>query len=118
VLLPGRSTLVTLGFRPSSQGTKTATLVSYSSDTQDGPLELRLSRMGRGQDESDDTPESAAMSTSYLLVDPGQMLQGQQVTGSANACNNGEEKGALAAIFMVNGSAEQSQSVSVSGGSV
>jgi len=57
------------------------------------------------------------MSMSYLLIDPVQVLPGQQVLISANVCNSGEEKGSLSANLMVNGSVEQSQSVAVSGGS-
>jgi hypothetical protein len=57
------------------------------------------------------------MSMSYLLIDPAQVLPGQQVVISANVCNSGEEKGSLSATLTVNGSAEQSQSVAVSGGS-
>jgi hypothetical protein len=57
------------------------------------------------------------MDTSYFLVDPLQVLPGQQVTVSANICNSGEEKGSLTATLSVNGVAEQSQSVAVTGGS-
>ena len=57
------------------------------------------------------------MSTNYLLVDPPQVLPGQQVTISASVCNSGEEKGSQSVVLSVNGVAEQSQSVSASGGS-
>jgi hypothetical protein len=62
-------------------------------------------------------PEPASMATSYLSVDPAQVLPGQEVRVSANVCNQGGEKGSLTVALVVNGAAEQSQSVSVSGGS-
>ena len=57
------------------------------------------------------------MSVSYLFIDPLLVLPGQQVTVSANVCNQGEERGTQTVTLMVNGVAEQSQSVGVSGGS-
>lgn len=67
---------------------------------------------------SEDRPlEPAKMVVNYLNVDPAQVLPGQEVRISANICNSGEEKGSLGASLVVNGSVEQSQSVSVSGGS-
>jgi len=62
-------------------------------------------------------PEPAHMVANGLLVDPPQVLPGQEVRVSANVCNSGEEKGSLTASLAVNGVAEQSQSVAVSGGS-
>jgi len=62
-------------------------------------------------------PEPAHMVANGLLVDPQQVLPGQEVRVSANICNSGEEKGSLTASLAVNGVAEQSQSVGVSGGS-
>lgn len=53
----------------------------------------------------------------FYSVDPVQVLPGQEVRVSANVCNSGEEKGSLAVSLRVNGAVEQSQSVSVSGGS-
>jgi PKD repeat protein len=64
----------------------------------------------------DDTPEPAKLGVSYLHIDPLQVLPGQEVTVSANVCNNGEERGTRTISFMVNGEAVESQSVSVSGG--
>lgn len=61
--------------------------------------------------------EPAKMGANYLSVDPRQVLPGQEVRVSANVCNSGEEKGSLTAVLAVNGAAEQSQSVAVSGGS-
>ena len=116
LLLPGRSTYVILRFCPSSPGRKTATLIIYSNDPFEDPLELALTGTGL-QAKGVDAPDPASMSTSYLLIDPAQVLPGQQVLISANVCNSGEERGSLSAILMVNGSAEQSQSVAVSGGS-
>ena len=61
--------------------------------------------------------EPAMMSVSYLNVDPQQVLPNQEVIVSANVCNQGEEDGTKTATLMMNGNAEQSQSVGVSGGS-
>jgi len=67
--------------------------------------------------ERDEAPESADLGVSYLLVDPVQVLPNQEVTVSANVCNQGEERGSKTVSLMVNGVAEQSQTVGVSGGS-
>jgi hypothetical protein len=65
----------------------------------------------------DEAPvEPARLMCSYLLVDPVQVLPGQQVIVSANVCNGGGERGSKTATLFVNGTAEQSQSVAVSGG--
>ncbi len=67
---------------------------------------------------SEDRPlEPAHMMANYLSIDPQQVLPGQEVRISANVCNSGEEKGSLTASLEVNGDAEQSQSIAVSGGS-
>ncbi len=60
--------------------------------------------------------EPAKMSTSYLNIDPVQVLPNQEVTVSANICNQGGEDGSSTATLSVNGTAEQSQAVTVSGG--
>jgi len=117
VILPGRSAEVILRFCPSSPGTKLATLVVYSNDPLDDPIELGLTARALLQEKRDDAPAPASMSMSYLLIDPLQVVPGQQVKVSANVCNSGEERGSVTATLMVNGSAEQSQSVAVSGGS-
>jgi len=62
-------------------------------------------------------PEPANMVVSYLNIDPAQVLPNQEVTVSANICNNGEERGSKTVSLMVNGEAVASQSVGVSGGS-
>jgi PKD repeat protein len=64
-----------------------------------------------------ETPEPADLGVSYLLIDPAQVLPGQEVVISGNVCNQGEERGTKTVSLMVNGVAEQSQSVAVSGGS-
>ncbi|MCK9356208.1 MAG: right-handed parallel beta-helix repeat-containing protein [Dehalococcoidia bacterium] len=64
-----------------------------------------------------DELEPAKLGVSYLLIDPLQVLPGQEVTVSGNVCNKGEERGTKTVSLMVNGVAEQSQSVAVSGGS-
>ncbi len=61
--------------------------------------------------------EPAKMLVSYLNIDPQQVLPGQEVVVSANVCNGGEEDGTKTASLAVNGVAEQSQTVGVSGGS-
>jgi len=61
--------------------------------------------------------EPADMLVSYLNIDPQQVLPGQEVIVSANICNSGEEAGTKTASLAVNGVAEQSQTVGVSGGS-
>jgi len=61
--------------------------------------------------------EPANMVVSYLLIDPLQVLPGQEVVVSGNICNQGDERGTKTVSFMVNGNAEQSQTVGVSGGS-
>ena len=65
----------------------------------------------------DDELEPAKMSVSYLLIDPLQVLPGQEVVVSGNVCNQGEERGTKTVSLSVNGVAEQSQTVGVSGGS-
>jgi len=66
---------------------------------------------------SKDTVEPARLGVSYLNIDPAQVLPNQEVTISANICNNGEERGTKTVSLMVNGEAVASQSVGVSGGS-
>ncbi len=61
--------------------------------------------------------EPARMSVSYLDIAPTQVHLNQVVRISANVCNQGEEDGTKTATLMVNGHAEQSQTVGVSGGS-
>ena len=79
-----------------------------------------------GQTQEEDTepekkerrpPAPAAMSAAYLAIDPQQVLPGQEVRISANICNGGELDGSETAVLQVNGASEQSQSVTVSGGS-
>lgn len=61
--------------------------------------------------------EPAKMSVSYLDIAPTQVHLNQVVRISANVCNQGEEDGTKTVTLMVNGHAEQSQTVGVSGGS-
>jgi hypothetical protein len=56
--------------------------------------------------------EPANLGVSYLNIDPAQVLPNQEVTVSANICNNGEERGTRTVSLMINGVAEQSQSES------
>jgi len=105
-----------LRFCPESAGSKTATLVIRSNDPVHGILEVELEAVAQ-KERRQDTPDPARMGLSYMRVDPEQVLPGQQVLVSVNVCNSGEEKGSLTAVLSVNGVAEQSQSVGVSGGS-
>ena len=57
------------------------------------------------------------MGTSYMALGAYQSLPGQQVQVSVNVCNSGEAKGSQSVVLSVNGAAEQSQTVAVSGGS-
>ncbi len=113
VLLPGQSLRIPVRFCPKADGQRVARMLIYSTDPDEPVVTVRLS--GSGREERDVSP--AEMDTSYLLIDPVQVLPGQQVTVSANICNSGEERGSLTATLSVNGVAEQSQSVAVSGGS-
>ena len=61
--------------------------------------------------------EPAKMSVSYLDIAPTQVHLNQVVRISGNVCNQGEEDGTKTVTLMVNGHAEQSQTVGVSGGS-
>jgi len=61
--------------------------------------------------------DPAAMTAAYMMIDPQQVLPGQEVRISANICNSGEMDGSETAVLSVNGASEQSQSVTVSGGS-
>ncbi|MCK9358144.1 MAG: PKD domain-containing protein, partial [Dehalococcoidia bacterium] len=47
--------------------------------------------------------EPADMVVSYLLIDPLQVLPGQEVLVSGNICNQGEERGSKTVSLMVNG---------------
>ncbi len=60
--------------------------------------------------------EEAKMGVSYLNIDPMQVLPNQEVIVSGNVCNQGGERGTMTVSLMVNGNAEQSQTVSVSPG--
>jgi len=59
----------------------------------------------------------ASMNTCYMALNAYQALPGQAVQVSVNVCNGGEIKGNQSVVLSVNGVAEQSQTVSVSGGS-
>jgi hypothetical protein len=60
--------------------------------------------------------EEANMSVCCLNIDPLQVLPNQEVTISADVCNQGGERGSKTVALMINGQAEQSQTVSVSPG--
>ncbi|MCK5212488.1 MAG: hypothetical protein KAQ74_01085, partial [Dehalococcoidia bacterium] len=115
VLLGGESIWVTLMFCPESRGVSTATLRIVSNDPDEAPLDVTVRGMGMPA-RAPSSVETASMTTNYLVVDPQQVLPGQQVTISANICNGGGEGGSQTASLAVNGVAEQSQSVTVSPG--
>ena len=70
------------------------------------------------REEKKDRPlEPARMSVSYLNISSTQVHLNQVVRISGNVCNQGEEDGTKTVTLMVNGHAEQSQTVGVSGGS-
>jgi len=62
-------------------------------------------------------PEPAKMVVAYLDISPQEVVQGQELEISVNVCNRGEEKGSHSVALMINGHAEQSQTVVVSPGS-
>lgn len=113
VLQPGQSIRIPVRFCPKADGRRVARMLVYSTDPDEPVVEVGLT--GRARQERAVSP--AEMNTSYLLIDPVQVLPGQQITVSANICNNGEERGSHTATLSVNGVAEQSQSIAVSGGS-
>jgi hypothetical protein len=117
VLLPGHSIEIILRFCPKTPGEKFADAIIYFNDPSQDPLHLTLNGVGLRKEVEKAALEPANMSMTYLRVDPTQVLPGQQVTVSANVCNGGEERGSATATLMVNGVAEQSQSVATSGGS-
>jgi len=61
-------------------------------------------------------PESAKMVVCYLDIAPQEVVQGQELEVSVNVCNQGEQKGSRSVALMINGHAEQSQTVVVSPG--
>ena len=58
-----------------------------------------------------------AAGNARLSIVPAQVLPNQEVTISANICNTGTERDSRTISLLVNGVAEQSQSITVSGGS-
>jgi len=116
VLNPGQSIRLALRFCPVSQGSKSITVQVYSNDPDEPAAEVEVAARAL-RDVRDETPvDPARLVCSYLMVDPAQVLPGQQVIVSSNVCNGGDERGSMTASLLVNGVAEQSQSVSVSGG--
>ncbi|MBN1856805.1 MAG: hypothetical protein JW846_07630 [Dehalococcoidia bacterium] len=114
ILQGGESLWVTVRFCPESPRVRSATLHIVSNDPDEAPLDIPIT--GTGVAERDTSVEPAQMTTNYLVVDPQQVLAGQQVTISANICNGGGEDGSQTASLAVNGVAEQSQNATVSPG--
>jgi hypothetical protein len=110
----GDSIWVRIRFCPTKAMGASATLAVFSSDPDEPIVEVVVK--GTGVKERDRAVESADMSANYLLIDPQQVLPGQEVHVSANICNQGGEAGSRTATLAVNGVAEQSQSVTVSPG--
>jgi len=98
------------------EGTFRVTLTVYA-DCGDGFEDSYTLIVTIAKADDRDREDPAKMGVSYLNIDPVQVLPNQEVVVSANVCNQGEERGTLTATLMVNGNAEQSQSVAVSGGS-
>jgi len=61
-------------------------------------------------------PEPAKMVVCYLDISPQEVVQGQELEISVNMCNQGGQKGSRSVALMINGHAEQSQTVVVSPG--
>jgi hypothetical protein len=114
VLEAGESIWVRVRFCPTKATGASATLAVFSSDPDQPIVEVLVK--GTGVKERDRAVESADISANYLLIDPQQVLPGQEVHVSANICNQGGEAGTRTATLAVNGVAEQSQSVTVSPG--
>lgn len=113
VLGPGDSVRLALRFCPRSPGGKRVTVEVFSTDPDEPAIAVDV--VARAIEERETRQvEPARMATSYLIVDPMQVLPGQHVTVSANVCNQGGERGSHTASLAINGAAEQSQSVTVS----
>jgi len=80
-----------------------------------GPLEGVESAAEKEREKRPPLP--ASVSTCYMALGAYQVLPGQAVQVSVNVCNSGEAKGTQSVVLSVNGAAEQSQTVAVSGGS-
>jgi len=115
VLGPGRSTQLELLFCPTSPGGKRVTVQVFSTDPDEPVVQVDVVATAT-RERKEREVEPARTVTSYLNVDPTQVLPGQQVTVSANVCNSGGERGSHTASLAVNGSAEQSRDVTVSPG--
>ncbi len=115
ILDPGESTQVELLFCPSLPGWKRVTVRVFSTDPDEPVVQVDVVAMAT-RERKEPRVEPARTVTSYLNVDPTQVLPGQQVTVSANVCNSGGERGSHTASLAVNGSAEQSRDVTVSPG--
>ncbi|MBE9505585.1 MAG: right-handed parallel beta-helix repeat-containing protein [Chloroflexi bacterium] len=110
VLSPGDSAVVTLRLCPNDP------LYVWGSDVLSNSLVLSLGGEC-GQPRKPRPLNPASLSTSYMTLGAYQVLPGQAVKVSLNVCNSGELKGSQAVVLSVNGVAEQSQAVAVSGGS-
>jgi len=64
----------------------------------------------------EEKPEPAKMVVCYLDIAPQEVVQGQELEISINMCNQGGQKGSRSVALMINGHAEQSQTVVVSPG--
>lgn len=62
-------------------------------------------------------PEPANLALSNLVINPTEVLPTQEVTITAMVCNSGDLSGIMAVDLLINGVAEQSKTVGVSGGS-
>jgi len=114
ILDGGESMWLTLRFCPTMAGSDSAELRILSTDLDEPVIEVALT--ANGVRKTARTLEPADLAASYLLIDPLQVLPGQQVIVSANICNSGGQAGSRTATLTVNGAVEQSQSVTVSPG--
>ena len=89
--------------------------INSSNNNVKKDIDANLPTTPSERDTKQDT-QDAMIAPHTLAVSPSQVLPNQEVTVSANICNNGEERGSKTVSLMVNGVAEQSQSVAVSGG--
>jgi len=92
-------------------GDYTATITITGSPTVSVPVTLHIVS---GMPEIPVKP--ASVSASALDISPQQVKPGQEVTISINVANTGGETGPYNAVLYINGAVEDSQSVSVAGG--
>jgi hypothetical protein len=101
--------------RPMNGDREGAVLCDIGAYEAPGPLEAI--RAAEPDEPEKRLPLPASMNACYMALGACQVLPGQAVQVSVNVCNGGEVKGSQSVVLSVNGVAEQSQTVAVSGGS-